>query len=245
MANSIDPQRQVQRLAAVERAVSLVRDGMTLGLGSGTTAVLALPLIAARLAQGWRLAGVPTSRETEREAQRLGIPLVSLDTHPTLDLTIDGADEVDPGCNVVKGRGGALLREKIVAACSRYEVIVVDEEKLVRRLGERSLLPVEVVPFGREPARRRLAALGLEPTLRQREGQPYLTDNGNLIFDCRLDPGHDPAALAREICAVPGVVAHGLFLGLVDLVLVGTSAGVRELTPPSPPPPEAGSSSSG
>lgn len=233
MANRIDPGRQAQRLAAVEQAVDLIRDGMVLGLGSGTTALLALPLIAGRLAQGWRLVGVPTSLETEREARRLGIPLVSLDTHPSLDLTIDGADEVEPGCNVVKGRGGALLREKIVAACSRFEVIVVDEGKLVERLGERTPLPVEVVPFGREPARRRLAALGLQPALREREGRPYLTDNGNLIFDCRLDPSADPASLARELCAIPGVVAHGLFLGLVDLVLVGTPAGVRELTPPA------------
>jgi ribose 5-phosphate isomerase A len=215
-----------QKRAAAEAAAALVEPGMRIGLGSGSTAALVVEALAARLGQGLRIAGgVPTSEATAALARRLGLPLAELDDRP-LDLAIDGADEVEEGSHaLLKGRGGALLREKIVATASRRLVIVVDAGKRVPRLG-RGPLPVELVDFGRAATLARLAALGLAPALRQAAGgQPFRSDGGHLIADCTTGPIADAAALDRALHAIPGVVETGLFLGLAPRVLVGTAEG--------------------
>jgi ribose 5-phosphate isomerase A len=206
--------------AAAARAVELVSDGARLGLGSGHAAAAFVERLASRVRTGLRVGAVPTSEATERLARDLGIPLIALDETVELDLTVDGADEVAPNLDLVKGFGGALVRERIVAAASRRQVIVVGHEKLVRALGERGRIPVEVVPFGRGPVLRRLRALGLRPTVRA-----GVTDNGNLMIDCALDqPLRDGAAargLEAALRGIPGVVDTGLFLGTAERVLVG------------------------
>jgi ribose 5-phosphate isomerase A len=224
-----------QKPQAAEYAVDLVESGMVVGLGTGSTAVFAVRRIAALLESGQlrSVVGVATSLRTEAEARRLGIPIADLEAHPTVDLTIDGADEVDPSLNLIKGAGGALLREKIVAQTSRREVIVVDASKPSPRLGTRQPLPVEVVPCGRGPLRHFLESLGARVTVRETSpGQPFLTDQGNLILDCAFGPIGDPAALARELNARAGIVGHGLFLGLVTDLLVAGEHGVGHYTPP-------------
>lgn len=217
---------------AAEAAVELVRSGMVLGLGHGTTAHYALRRIAELLRSGELrdIMGVPCSTEVEAAARALGIPLTTLEEHPALDLTIDGADEVDPDLNLIKGGGGALLREKIVAQASRREVIVVDEGKLSPLLGTRCALPVEVLPFGWKTQIRHLESLGAEVALRQDSSGPtYRTDQGNFILDCRFGPIRDPWTLAREIEARPGIVAHGLFLAITTDLFVAGPTGVRHL----------------
>lgn len=219
-----------QKRQAAEAAAALVEPGMLIGLGSGSTAALVVEALAARQAAGLRIAGgVPTSEGTATLARRLGLPLAELDEHP-LDLAIDGADEVEQGSfALLKGRGGALLREKMVATASRRLVIVVDEGKLVPRLG-RGVLPVELVDFGQRATLARLAALGLNPSLRQgKDGRPFRSDGGHLIADCATGPIADAAALDRALHAIPGVVETGLFLGLAPQILIGTADG-RVLT---------------
>ena len=218
------PTQDEAKRAAARRAVDLVRPGMVLGLGTGSTAALAVEEIGHRLADGrlQDLVGVPTSEATERQARALGIPLSTLDDHPRLDLTIDGADEVDPARRLIKGAGGALLREKIVAAASRRLVIVVDRSKLVDRLGTRYPVPVEVAPFGWTTHLAPLRALGGEPVLRSRDGAPYRTDGGNYILDVRFAGGiDDPERVGAELKARVGVVETGLFLGFEPEVIVG------------------------
>ncbi|NJN66340.1 MAG: ribose-5-phosphate isomerase RpiA [Chloroflexaceae bacterium] len=216
-----------------EHAVQQVRSGMRLGLGTGSTVRYVLESLAERLRQGslQDLAGIPTSEATAQQARTLGIPLTTFEACPWLAMTIDGADEVDPDLNLIKGLGGALLREKVVAAASDQLVIVVDESKRVERLGTRSPLPVEVLPLGWNTNLPRFERLGAVPAVRcGADGQPYVTDNGNLIVDCTFPEGiHDPAGLARELDACPGVMGHGLFLGMATVVFVGTSAGVVQL----------------
>ena len=227
MAPWIDPKEIAGR-----RAAELVEDGMTLGLGTGSTVWFSLVRIAERIRQErLRLRGVATSLDTETKARGLGIPLVGLDEVTTLDLTIDGADEIDGDFNMTKGGGGALLREKVVAHISRREVIVVGRSKLVERLGTTFLLPVEVVPFARSVVEREIARLGAEPILRQVEaGGPYFTDNGNAILDCRFADGiADAPALERELDLIPGVVETGLFIGLAHVVVVGDEDGSCEI----------------
>lgn len=216
-----------QRRAA-ESAVCYVESGMVVGLGSGNTAAFALRRIGQLLRTG-RLHGtvaVPTSQAVAASAREHGIPLTTLEEHPTVDVTIDGADEVDPDLNLVKGLGGALLHEKIVARASRCEIIAVDERKLVPRLGVRGPLPVEVVPFGWPVVARALSDLGGQPTRRSRDGVPVLTDEGNFILDCRFAGIEDPWALGQAIHAIPGVVEHGLFLGLTSMVIVAGPQGL-------------------
>jgi len=214
------------RLDAARRAVDFVRDGMVLGLGSGATARAAVRELGRRLAAG-RLSGItgiPTSNATRDLAREVGIPLGDLADHPRIDLTIDGADEVSPGGDLLKGLGGALLREKIVAAQSRRLVIAVDPGKLVRRLGERAPLPVEVVPFGWTTHLEFLRQLGAEPELRKRLGgeAPYLSDDGHYIIDARFPGGIDePPTLAAALAGRAGVVETGLFLGMAPEVVVG------------------------
>ena len=214
---------------AAERAVEFVESGMVVGLGYGRTVRLALHRLAQLLQAGDRrdVIGVPCSIQTEAEARQLGIPLTTLDEHPVVDLTIDGADEVAPNLDLIKGGGGALLREKIVAQASRREIIVVDESKLSPALGTRRPLPVEVVPFGWCSQAAFLEALGARVTVRQGpDGTPFRTDQSNLILDCDFGPIAAPARLAAQLDARAGIVAHGLFLGLATDVIV---AGVQEI----------------
>jgi ribose 5-phosphate isomerase A len=219
--------------AAAERAAEWIRDGMTVGLGTGSTVRHLLDVIAERRAAGeWRnIVGIPTSEDTAGRARRLDIPLATLDERPRVDLTIDGADEVDPGLRLIKGLGAALLREKIVAAASRELVIVADASKVVDRLGTRAPLPVEVDPFGAAIQPEFLRALGAEPVLRMRDGQPVTTDGGNRIFDCRFADGiADPEALEARLALRPGVIDCGLFLGMATAVVIAAPEGVRVRT---------------
>ncbi len=202
------------------RALELVPDGAKLGLGTGHAAAAFVEALGVKVRAGFRVVGVPTSEATAQLAARLGIPLTTLDETPELDLAVDGADEVDPNGDLIKGFGGALIRERIVAASARRFVVLVGQEKLVPALGARGKLPVEIVPFARGPAARQLAALGLRPELRRRDGQPLVTDNGDYILDCAVGPLSDPAALEARIRALPGVVGTGLFLGMDPTVLV-------------------------
>ncbi len=223
--------REAQKRRAAERAVDYVEDGMVLGLGTGSTARHVLEVLAERLQTGQlqRIVGVPTSRETSRLARELGIPLTSLEEEPRLDLTIDGADEVSPDLNLIKGLGGALLWEKIVATASDRLIIVVDESKLVERLGESAPLPVEVVPFGWSTHLAYLDLLGAHPKLRQtKDGNPFTTDGGHYLLDCRFEDGLlEPERVERELAQRVGVVETGLFLGLAEVVVVGSEDGVR------------------
>jgi ribose 5-phosphate isomerase A len=216
---------EARKAAAARAAVELVRDGMTLGLGTGSTAALALAALAERVRAGLRIVGIPSSRSTEELARRYGIPLTTLAERPRLDLTIDGADEVSPTLDLVKGAGGALLREKVLAGASQQFAIVVDDSKLVSRLGTRSALPVEVVPFALPVVEAALRDFGLQPTARRRDGALVATDNGNVIVDCRTGPIADPMALAGRVRSLPGVVDHGLFLGMTSVVFVGQADG--------------------
>jgi ribose 5-phosphate isomerase A len=216
---------------AGRRAAEFVEDGMTVGLGTGSTVHFALLRLAERARAGeLRIRGVPTSLDTERKAREWGIPLVTLDDVAHIDLTIDGADEIDPDFQMTKGGGGALLREKVVAALSRREVIVVSEEKLVARLGTSFPLPVELVPFARAPVERALRRLDAAPALRLRAGEPYVTDNGNWIVDCRFERGIvDARALELALARIPGVVESGLFVDLAHVLVVGRRDGTCDV----------------
>ena len=213
---------------AAEAAAAEAEDGMVLGLGSGSTAELAVHALAARVAAGLRVSGVPTSERTAALARRLGVQLTDFSEHAQVDLTIDGADEVESrSLALVKGGGGALLREKIVAAASRRVLIVVDGSKLVARLG-RGTLPIEVVAFGWQATLARLEASGALPSLRRSpDGSPFRTEGGNHVADCAVGPIGDPAALDRRLRAVVGVVETGLFVGLASRVLAATAEGIR------------------
>jgi ribose 5-phosphate isomerase A len=204
-----------------ERPLELVRDGATLGLGSGRAATQFTRLLGARVRDGLRVRAVATSRTTSELATELGIPLAALEDAMPLDLDVDGADEVDPQLNLIKGYGRALVREKIVAAASKRLTILVGREKEVDVLGSRGNLPVEVVPFGLPLCRRRLAELGCKPVPYAADGQLFATDNGNHILDCGISPLSDPADFEAKIRAIPGVVGTGLFLGMADTVLIG------------------------
>lgn len=214
---------------AAAAAADLVPDGADIGLGSGTTASIAIKMLGEKIREGLRVRGVPTSEESARLAREHSIPLTTLEEAPELELTLDGADEVDPGLNLVKGLGGALTREKIVALSSRREIILVDETKLVRTLGERAPLPIEVLPFGWLRAARELESMGLHPRMRANGDKPYVTDNGNYILHLHTGPIRDPESLDTHIRGVVGVVETGLFIGIASLVLIGTPKGVREI----------------
>ena len=218
--------------AAAEASLKYVKDGMVLGLGTGSTARYVLEGLSRRIVdEGLVVKGVPTSLATAEAAKLLGIPLTSLEEHPVLDLAIDGADEVDPRLDLIKGLGGALFREKIVAATAKKLIVVVDRSKLVPRLGTRVPVPVEVHPFGWRSTQARLESLGADVTLRARGPEVFRTDNGNHILDARFGPIRSPAKLAASLDAVPGVVGHGLFVGMASLVLAASEKGVRTLRP--------------
>ena len=216
---------------AGEFAVNFIQSGMIVGLGEGSTAIWAIRKIAQELQNGTlqNILGIPCSKNVERIAQALGIPLTTLDAHPVIDLTIDGADEVDPQFNLIKGGGGALLREKIVAQATRREVIVVDENKLSKLLGTVWAVPIEVLPFGWPSQRRFLESLGGTVSVRQRDNADYLTDQGNFILDTRFGPIADPTKLAAQLSERAGIVEHGLFIGLTRDLIVASVEGVKHL----------------
>jgi ribose 5-phosphate isomerase A len=218
---------------AAEAAIHAeVRSGMALGLGTGSTARWLLEGVAERLSDGRLsdLVGVPTSEATAARCRELGIPLATLDQRPALDLAIDGADEIAPALALIKGLGGAHLREKVVACAAARFVVVADETKLVARLGDRAPLPVEVTGFARPVCERLLREQGWTPGLRMRDGGLWITDEGNLILDCRREDWSDPPALQRALADMPGVVEHGMFLGMAVAAYVAAADGVRVLT---------------
>jgi ribose 5-phosphate isomerase A len=224
-----------QRRRAAQAALDEVGPGMRLGLGSGRTAEHFVRFLGDKVRDGLQVVGVPTSEQTAQLARSVGVPLTTLDETPELDLAVDGADEIDPHLRLIKGGGGALLREKIVAAAARRMIVIADAAKMVPALGGFPL-PVEVISFGAVPARlaiERIAAkLGLGGTvkLRMAGAQPFVTDSGNHILDFSFGSIGDPDRLAREMDGVPGVVEHGLFVGLASTALLGTDDGVRRVT---------------
>jgi ribose 5-phosphate isomerase A len=228
------PDRDTLKRQAAETAANLVRDDMIVGLGTGSTATFALEFLAERHRQGTRFLGIPTSQQTAVRAAQLGIPLTSLSAHRQIDLTIDGADEVEHGTlNLIKGLGGALLREKIVAANSRTVVIIIDNTKLVKRLGTRAPVPVEVVDFGLDATRAALEGLGADASLRLlANDEPFITDSGNRILDCNFGAISDPAQLEERIRRIVGVVESGLFIGRAAHVIVSDAEGIRRLDSP-------------
>jgi ribose 5-phosphate isomerase A len=222
--------RDAQKARAAARAVEEVKSGMVLGLGSGTTMSFVLKALAARVKSGLKIAGVPSSGRTAEEAKHLGIPLTDFAAHRRLDLTLDGADQIARGAlDLVKGLGGALLREKMVALASARMIVVADESKLVDKLGGATPLPVEIVTFGWELTLDRLKAMGAIPRLRYAADRPFVTDNGNYIADCGFGEIPDPTELDRSLRVLFGVVATGLFCGLATMAVVGTGDGVEVL----------------
>ena len=222
--------RDQLKRAAAQRAVEFVGSGMILGLGTGSTAAFVIEELAARVARGLRVVAIPTSEHTAEQARRLGITLATFGEHRRLDLAIDGADEVErASLNLIKGHGGALLREKIVAAASDRFVVVVDDEKLVDRLGERFPVPVEVVQFGWQATAAALAKLGAEPELRQTDGRAFVTDGGNFILDCRFAAIGDARRVECALNTTVGVVENGLFVGRTSTVVVASDVGVEIL----------------
>ena len=212
---------------AGERAADLADDGMIVGLGTGSTAYFAIRKLGERVREGLRIHGIPTSEQSRIQAEREGIPLTDFALAARIDLTIDGADEIDPAFNLIKGGGGALLREKLVATASRREIIVADESKLKNRLGGFPL-PVEVAPFGWQFVRLQVEALGCRATLRVQDNRAFVTDNGNYILDCAFGVINDPADLERRIAAICGVVESGLFVGLAHHIVIGNADGTLE-----------------
>lgn len=225
----ISDQLELKRQAALA-AVELIPDNSDIGLGSGSTASIAIQLLGERVRGGLRVRGVPTSELSAALAEDSGIPLTTLEEALELELTLDGADEVDPNLNLIKGLGGALTREKIVALASRNEVILVDETKLVRTLGEHTPLPIEVLPFGWTRTARELEDMGLRPQLRTEGDAPFITDNLNYILHLNVGPIENPYALDTRVRAVVGVVETGLFLGIANQIIIGTRSGIRTIT---------------
>ncbi len=228
---SSDPAQQKQH--AANQAATYVQSGMIIGLGTGATATLFVRRLAERMAHGelTNVVGIPTSRQIAAEAEQLHFPLSTLEEHPVVDLTVDGADEVDPQLNLIKGGGGALLREKIVAQASTRAVIIVDEAKLSPVLGTKWHVPIEVIPFGWRTQVDYLTALGAKVVLRlDKAGQPFITDQGNYILDSHFGQIATPATLAATLNNRVGIVEHGLFVKLAHEVIVGTADGVRILT---------------
>ncbi len=215
-----------KKKAAAERAVEFVQSDMVVGLGTGSTAYFAIEALGNRIKEGLEIVGVATSSSTEQLAKKFGVPLVPLDEVKLIDVTIDGADEVDPNFNLIKGMGGALLREKVVAYASLEEIIIVDDSKLVDVLGIRSPLPIEVAPFGHKLTKNALEGLGCQARLKGGE-KPFRTDNGNLIYECKFERIEDPEFLEVEIHLVPGVVESGLFIDLATKVVIGQESGTQ------------------
>src|SRR5450755_3199001 len=217
-----------EKEAAGRAAAKLVQDGDVVGLGTGSTAYFAIIALGERVKAGLKIIGIPTSEQTAELARAVGIRLTTLDEHPEIDITIDGADEIDPALNLIKGGGGALLREKVVASASKKMVVVADSGKMVPVLGKFPL-PVEIISFARAVIEKRIASLGATPKLRTRgDRSQYVTDNGNQILDCSFGKIADPAALALILSNTPGIVEHGLFIRLAKLALIGRGNGVEK-----------------
>jgi ribose 5-phosphate isomerase A len=227
VAQNSDHMKQI----AAESAVAEVKDGMVVGLGTGSTAAFATQALGKRVREGLDIVGIPTSKQTEAQAKALGIRLSSIDEQVEIDLTIDGADEVEKGpLNLIKGYGGALLREKIVASATKRLIIIADQSKLVEKLGTNHSVPVEVVPFGWKLAAQKIQNLGSKPELRANpDGSPFVTDGGHYFLNCKFGPIEDPASLADELDRIVGVVEHGLFIGMAAEVRLGGPAGVETL----------------
>jgi ribose 5-phosphate isomerase A len=228
-----DPQQDIWKQQVGEAAAQLVEDNMLVGLGTGSTANQFIRALGRRVQQGLHIAGAVASSQVSHDlATSVGIAVADLDTYPELDIYVDGADEIDPQLHLIKGAGGALLREKIVATAARRFVVVADTSKLVQRLGLLCPVPVEVVPFAVTPVRKHLEALGAVLTIRQRAGQTFMTENHNLILDCTFPDGiADPVALDAHLHAIVGVVETGLFLHIAKQAVVGGADGVHSIQP--------------
>jgi len=222
MPDSIEGQKQAAAIAAVAE----IERGMIVGLGTGTTAAYAIAELARRVAEGLEIRAVATSERTAQAASAAGIDILDFSTVDTIDLAIDGVDEIDPTFRAIKGGGGAMLREKIVAEAAQRMIAIADAGKLVSRLGARPV-PLEVLPFACALVLRRARELGCEPSLRQAGTQPFRTDQGNLVIDCHFDVLPDPEALATSLSAIPGMLGHGLFLREIDTLYLGTAGGVE------------------
>lgn len=218
--------------AAGFQAADMVEDGMVIGLGTGSTVYYMIERLSARIREGLHVTGVPTSFQTAMRAREYGIPLTTLDDHPVIDMAIDGADEVDPHLNLIKGRGAAMMREKCVAAAAFQFIVVVDEAKVVSRFG--APVPVEVLPFAVTPAMAQLRGLGCRPVIREgvKKDGPVITDNGNFVVDCTFSSIADPAGLEKAMAEIPGVVESGLFCGYANktTVIVGNEKGIKKIT---------------
>ncbi|HET8827517.1 MAG TPA: ribose-5-phosphate isomerase RpiA [Terriglobales bacterium] len=220
---------ETEKRSAARAAVQLVQFGSVVGLGSGSTATFAIQFLAERVRSGLKIVGIPTSQATKQLAEQLGIPLTTLDENPVIDIDIDGADEIDPQLNLIKGGGGAMLREKVIASASKRFVVVAESTKLVSHLGKFPL-PVEVISFAEALVKRRIEALGAQVTLRkQRDGGVYVTDEGHHILDCNFGEIADPAALNAKLHEIPGVVEHGLFIRLAETAFVGKDGNVVQV----------------
>jgi len=227
-ANNADL-RDKEKQAAARAAVQLVEAGNIVGLGSGSTAAYAVRFLADRVREGLKIVGIPTSKQTKHLAEQLGIPLATVDEHREIDIDIDGADEIDPQLSLIKGGGGAFLREKIIASVSRRFIVIGDSAKQVKRLGKFPL-PVEVVPFAQSWIKHHIEGLGAKVSLRTYAyGNPYLTDEGHHILDCTFGEIANPPALAAELRCIPGVLEHGLFIGMAEMALIGKDGEVVQL----------------
>jgi len=221
--------RDDEKQRAARAAVELVESGNVVGLGSGSTATYVVRFLAERVRDGLKIVGIPTSLRTKQLAEQLGIPLTTLDECQQIDITLDGADEIDPQLNLIKGGGGALLREKIIASASRRFIIIADSSKQVEHLGKFPL-PVEVIPFAQTLISSRIAPLGAQVVLRRYAyGNPFVTDEGHYILDCNFGEIADPAALAEKLRAMPGVVEHGLFIAMAEMAVVARSGEIVRL----------------
>jgi ribose 5-phosphate isomerase A len=224
-----EPNLDQEKQLAARAAVKLVESGDVVGLGSGSTAAYAVRFLAERVAEGLKIVGIPTSLKTKQLSEELGIPLTTLDEQPRIDIDIDGADEIDPQLNLIKGGGGAFLREKVIASASRRFVVIAESTKQVQRLGKFPL-PVEVIPFAESLIKGQIENLGAKVALRRYPyGNPYVTDEGHHILDCTFGEIPDAPALAQKLCSIPGVVEHGLFIGMAEMALVGKGAEVIQI----------------
>jgi ribose 5-phosphate isomerase A len=218
--------RDREKQAAARAAVQMVENGNVVGLGSGSTSAFAVRFLAERVRQGLNILGIPTSIQTQHLAEQLGIPLTTLEQHPAIDIDIDGADEIDSRLNLIKGGGGAFLREKVIASVSRRFIVIADSAKQVERLGKFPL-PVEVIAFAQSLVRARIEKLGASVKLREYAyGNPYVTDEGHHILDCSFGEINDPPALAQQLSNIPGIVEHGLFIGMAKVALIGKDGSV-------------------
>lgn len=218
-----------EKQAAARASLKFIQDGNIVGLGTGSTAAYVIQFLGQQIREGLKIRGVPTSETTCDLAEHAGIPLTAFDEVQEIDVAIDGADEIDPDLNLTKGGGGALLREKIVASAAKKFVVIADSSKQVATLGTFPL-PVEAIPFAEKLIAKRITEMGASVTIRKGSlGEPFRTDEGHHILDCRFGRIADPAALARTLCQIPGIVEHGLFVGMADVVLIGKGSEVIEL----------------